>query len=149
MGRHGYRSHGRGHDGGVRPAYRGERDLPRRDGYRGRHRVPTGLLLIGIALWSALAFGTFVLVDPVLAWFGGAVGPLADAGTGAARWFGLGREAAAVRDVTNVDGLAAWVISVLAIVLKPLIALIWFVGILALFAAPAILSRLRGLRRWH
>lgn len=149
MGKHGYRPHRRGHDRDDRPAHRDELDLPRRDGHRSRAHVSTGPLLIAFALWSALAFGAFLLVDPILAWFGGAVVPLADAGTEAARWFGLGREAATIRDVSNLEGMLAWVISALAIVLKPLIVLVWFIGILALFAAPAILSRLGGLRRWR
>lgn len=119
----------------------------RGNGVRGGGRVPVGLILVAVALWSALAFGAFLLVDPLLAWFAAAAGPLADAGAGAARWVGLGREAAAIRDVTNVDGLAAWVISVLAVVLKPVIALIWLIGTLILLAAPAIFRRLRSLHR--
>ncbi len=144
MGKHRYRSEGRGPDRDDRPAYRGERDLPRRDGFPDRPRVPMGVILIGIALWSALAFGAFVLVDPVLAWFGGAVGPLADAGTGAARWFGLGQQAAALCDVANVDGLAGGLIGLVRTVAKPAIVILWALGSLALLAAPAILSRLRG-----
>ncbi|HDZ74507.1 MAG TPA: hypothetical protein ENH55_17425 [Aurantimonas coralicida] len=103
--------------------------------------------MIGLIIWSLLAWGAYLLVDPVLGWFAGSVRPLADAGTGVARWFGLEQQAAASRDVANVDGLAGGLIGLVHVVAEPAILILWVLGSLALLAAPLVPSRLGGGRR--
>lgn len=148
MGHHRKR---RGHDEPRYYGYRGGEGRPPYDDAPRRRRLPPGLIVTGLIVWSLLAWGAFLLVDPVLGWFAGSVGPLADAGTGVARWFGLGQQAAALRDAANVDGLAGGLIGLVHIVAEPAIVILWALGSLALLAAPAILSRLGGRLRasWH
>tara|TARA_R110002072_G_scaffold198897_2_gene356506 strand:+ start:2244 stop:2672 length:429 start_codon:yes stop_codon:yes gene_type:complete len=131
----------RGHDEQRNYGSRGGESRFAYDEAPRRKRLPLGLIVIGLITWSLLAWGAYLLVDPVLGWFAGSVGPLADAGTGVARWFGLGQQAAALRDVANVDGLAGGLIGLVHFVAKPAIVILWVLGSLALLAAPAILRR--------
>lgn len=109
-------------------------------------RIPVGLAL---AVWMLLAIGAWWLADPLLGWLGGAVRSLADAGTDVARWVGLGREAATIREIADVEGMAGWIIELLALILKPAIVVLWAIGAAGLIAAPAILARLGRRRRGH
>lgn len=104
-------------------------------------RIPGAVLVGGIVLWSLLALGFWALVDPLLAWAAGMAGPATDLGVGFARWFGLGREAAALRDAANVEGLAGWAVGPLHFLAKAGLVLVWLAGAVALAAAPAILRR--------
>lgn len=86
----------------------------------------------------------WALVDPLLAWAASVVGLATDLGFGLARWFGIGREATALRDTANFDGLIGWAagpgpVHVLA---KASLLLVWLAGVAALAAAPALLRRL-------
>ena len=139
MGHH--RNRQRGHDDQRNYGYRGGGGRAPYDDTPRRIRLPLGLIVIGLVVWSLLVWGAFLLVDPVLGWLAGSVGPLADAGTGVARWFGLGQQAAALRDGANVDGLAGGLIGLVYVVAKPAIVILWVLGSLALLAAPAILRR--------
>jgi len=76
-----------------------------RDDDFARAPFPRVAVLGGIALWTLLALGLWALIDPLLVWGAGMVGPGADVAVGVARWFGLGGEAAALRDATDVNGL--------------------------------------------
>lgn len=104
-------------------------------------RIPGAVFVGGIVLWSLLALGLWALVDPLLAWAAGMAGPATDLGVGFVRWFGLGREAAALRDAANVEGLAGWVVGPLHFLAKAGLVLVWLAGAVALAAAPAILRR--------
>ena len=104
-------------------------------------RIPGAVLLGGIVLWSLLALGLWALVDPLLAWAASMAGPAADLGVGLAGWFGLGKEASALRAAANVDSLAGWAVGPLHFLLKAGLILVWIAGAVALTAAPAILRR--------
>jgi hypothetical protein len=106
-----------------------------------RLRIPGTVLLSGIVIWSLLALGVWALVDPLLAWAAGMAGPATDLGVGFARWFGLGREATAVRDVANVDGLVGWAIGPVHFLAKGGLVLVWLVGSFTLIALPIVLRR--------
>ena len=108
-------------------------------------RIPGAVVLIGLAVWSLLALGVWALVDPLLAWAASMAGPATDLGVGLARWFGLGGEAAALRDAANVERLAGWAVGPLHFLAKAGLILVWLVGTAALLAAPAIL---RARSRW-
>lgn len=121
MGHHRKR---RGHDEPWYSRSRGGEGWLAYDEAPRRKRLPLGLIVIGLIVWSLLAWGAYLLVDPVLGWFAGSVRPLADAGTGVARWFGL-----------------------VHVVVEPAILILWVLGSLALLAALLVLSRLGGGRR--
>ena len=106
-----------------------------------RLRIPGTVLLGGSVIWSLLALGVWALVDPLLAWAAGMAGPATDLGVGFARWFGLGREATAVRDVANVDGLVGWAIGPVHFLAKGGLVLVWLVGSFTLIALPIVLRR--------
>ena len=106
-----------------------------------RLRIPGTVLLGGIVIWSLLALGVWALVDPLLAWAAGMACPATDLGVGFARWFGLGREATAVRDVANVDGLVGWAIGPVHFLAKGGLVLVWLVGSFTLIALPIVLRR--------
>jgi len=74
------------------------------DGTSGRIRLSPGLIVTALIVWSVPFWGAYLLVDPVLDWLAGSVGPLTDAGTGVARWLGLGQQAAVLSDMANVGG---------------------------------------------
>ena len=82
-----------------------------------RLRIPGTVLLGGIVIWSLLALGVWALVDP------------------------LGREATAVRDVANVDGLVGWAIGPVHFLAKGGLVLVWLVGSFTLIALPIVLRR--------
>lgn len=97
----------------------------------------------GIVLWSLLALGLWALVDPPLTGAAGMAVPVADLVVGFAGWFGLGREAAALRDAGNFGGLAGWAVGPLHFLAKATLILVWLAGAAALAAA----SETGGLQR--
>ena len=97
--------------------------------------------MTALIVWSVLVWGAYLLVDPVLGWLAGSVGPLTDAGTGVARWFGLGQQAAVLRDMANVEGVIGWAVGPLHFVIKTGLLLVWIAGGFALIAVSAILRR--------
>lgn len=110
-----------------------------------RLHIPRMAVLGGLLLWTLLALGLWVLVDPLLAWAANLVGPASDLGTSLAGWFGLGNAATALRDAANVEGLAGWVSGLIHFLAKAAIVLAWIAGAVGLFALPAILRRRRAL----
>jgi hypothetical protein len=72
------------------------------DGTSGRIRLSPGLIVTALIVWSVPFCGAYLLVDSVLDWLAGSVSPLTDAGTGVARWLGLGQQAAVLSDMANV-----------------------------------------------
>lgn len=104
-------------------------------------RIPGSVIVGGVVLWSLLALGLWALIDPLLAWAADMADPATDLGVGFARWFGLGREAAALRVAANVEGLAGSAVGPLHFLAKAGLVLVWLAGAVALAAAPAILRR--------
>lgn len=153
MGRHGH--HDRGHHSGYdRRDYRDPRMAGGSADYGMPPRLPRKLrmavVLVGLVLWSLLAWMAYALVDPVLAWVAGSGGLLVDGGKGLATVTGAGKEVGSVLDNLNASGFWGQAIALLRVVLKPAVIILWALGALALIAAPVILpriSRLLGRRR--
>ena len=145
MGKHG---HGNRWYGGSRR--RRDGGDPRMMGDSGNHeaaprvprKLPLAVVLVGLVLWSLLAWALYVLVGPVLSWIAGNAGLLADSGKDLATTAGAGKEIGNIVDGLNVSGLLGQVIAVLGVILKPLIVIVWAIGALSLIAAPAILPKL-------
>ncbi len=145
MGKHGHR------DRGYRVSYghRDDRD-PRMAGgpvdYDARPRLPRKLpmavVLVGLVLWSLLAWVGYILVDPILGWVAANAGLLVDGGKGLATATGAGKEVGSVVDNLNVSGFLGQAIALLRVILKPAIIVLWVIGALALVAAPVILPRI-------
>lgn len=152
------------HRNRYRPPYRGG-DLPpprysqdpeayRNDGpgwqaddpggrYGGRP-IPRVVILGALAVWTLLALGAWVVVDPLLVWVGGLVAPMLDVGAAVGGVVGIGREVGAVIEATRAEGIAAWLLGVLGWLAKPAIVIGWAVGVVAILLAPRLLRRARG-----
>lgn len=145
MGKHGH------HDRGYRNIYsqRDDRD-PRMGGgpvdYEGRprlpRRMPTAAVLVGLVLWSLLAWVGYILVDPVLGWVASNAGLLVNGGKGLATAAGAGKEVGTVLDNLDVTGFLGQAIALLRVIIKPAIIALWAIGALVLIAAAAILPRI-------
>ena len=99
-------------------------------------KLPLAVVLVGLVLWSLLAWALYVLVGPVLSWIAGNAGLLADSGKDLATTAGAGKEIGNIVDGLNVSGLLGQVIAVLGVILKPMIVIVGAIGALALIAAP-------------
>lgn len=145
MGKH---SH---HDRGYRNSYgrKDDRD-PRMTGGSADYgapprlprKLPMAVVLMGLVLWSLLAWIGYSLVDPVLGWVAASAGLLVDGGKGLATAVGAGKEVGAVVDNLNVSGFLGQTIALLRVVLKPAVVIVWAIGALALIAAPVILRKI-------
>lgn len=152
MRKHGHR------DRGYRDRYghRDDRD-PRMAGepvdYDARPRLPRKLpmavVLVGLVLWSLLAWVGYVLVDPILGWVASNAGLLVDGGKGLATATGAGKQVGTVVDNLDVSGFLGQAIALLRVVIKPAIIVLWAIGALALIAAPVILPRVGRLLGGH
>ena len=99
-------------------------------------------VLVGLVLWSLLAWAGYALVDPVLGWVAASAGFLLDSGKDIATATGAGKEVGVVVDGLNASGLLGQVVALLRGILKPTIVVVWVIGALVLIAAPAILPRI-------
>ena len=145
MGKHGNR------DRGYRDSYghRDNRDPRVAEGpvnYDARPRLPRKLpmavVLVGLVLWSLLAWTGYALVDPVLGWISANVGLLVDGGKSLATATGVGKEVRNVVDNLNVSGFLGQTIALMRVGLKPTIIVLWAIGALILVAAPLILPKI-------
>lgn len=114
-----------------------------------RRKLPLAIVLIGLVVWSLLAWTGYVLVDPLLGWVAASAGLLLDTGKNLANITGAGKELGTLVDGLNVSGIAGQAVALLHLVLKPAIVVGWAVGALALMAAPVILPRLMRLLATH
>lgn len=138
MGKHGHRDRGY-RDSRYRDSYGGRDDRdPLVDGDT-RPRLPMGVVVVGLVLWSLLAWVGYALVDPVLGWIAANVGLLVDSGKGLAAATEAGKGAGSVIDNLNTSGFLGQAIALLRAVAKPAIVVVWALGALALIAAPMIL----------
>jgi hypothetical protein len=106
-------------------------------------KLPMAVVLVGLVLWSLLAWVGYVLVDPVLGWVAASAGLLVDGGKDIAAATG-GKEVGTILDNLNVSGFLGQVIALLRVVLKPAIVVVWAIGALILVAAPFILPKIGG-----
>lgn len=98
--------------------------------------------IMGLAVWSLLAWVGYALADPVLGWVAAKAGLLVDGGKGLATAAGAGKEVSSVVDSLNVSGFLGQAIALLRAIAKPAIIVLWAIGALALVAAPVILPRI-------
>lgn len=100
------------------------------------------VVIVGLAVWSLLAWVGYALADPVLGWVATNAGLLVDGGKGLATATGAGKEVSSVVDNLNVSGFLGQAIALLRVIVKPAIIVLWAIGALALVAAPVILPRI-------
>lgn len=103
-------------------------------------RLPWAVVFALLLVWSLLAWGTYALSDPVLGWVAAAAGVAMDSGRALATDIG-GAEVGGLVGKINAGGLFRQALALLALVLKPVIILLWALGALVILAAPAILPR--------
>ncbi len=148
MGKHGrhdrsYRySYGRRYDRDPRMTdrpvdYDGPPRLPR--------KLPKAVVLVGLVLWSLFAWAGYALVDPVLGWIAASAGFLLDSGKDIATATGAGKELGVIVDGLNARGFMQQAITLLRVILKPAIVVVWAIGALILIAAPLILPKIARL----
>lgn len=146
----GHRRFGRGHHGGFGAigVFRRSPADPRLGGGAPLRLKPVVrvALMVGLVMWSLLAWATYVLVDPALDWIAAGTGTLVDSGKAVATATGVGKEIGGVAEGLNAGGFWDWILALLRVVLKPAIIIVWAIGALALIAAPAILPMIVGLR---
>ncbi len=151
MGKHGHR------DRGYRDSFghRDDRDSRMAGGpldYDARPRLPrklpTAVVLVGLVLWSLLAWVGYVLVDPILGWVASSAGLLVDGGKDIATATGS-KEVGTILDNLNVSGFMGQTIALLRVVLKPAVVAVWAIGAVVLLAAPLILSKIGRLFAGH
>lgn len=97
---------------------------------------------LGVLVWSLLAWVGYGLADGILRWLASNVGTVVEGGRGLAGAAGVGKEVGAAIEAVQLAGVLGWLVSLLALVLKPAIVLAWGLGVLALLAAPLLLPRL-------
>lgn len=143
MGRHGH------NDRGYRDSYGRRGDRERVGGpleydapARSRRKLPMAVILVGLVLWSLLAWIAYSLVDPALGWLAASAGLLVDGGKDIATATG-GKEVSSILANINVRG-GFWgqAIVFLGVVLKPAIVIVWVIGALILAAASFILPKI-------
>lgn len=107
-------------------------------------------MLIGLVVWTGLAWVAYQMVDPVLTWIAANAGLLTQTGNAAATAAG-GEAAGALLGQIDVSTFFGQILSLLAALAKPLIALVWLLGAGALLVAPLVVPRLgrRFLSRRH
>lgn len=98
--------------------------------------------VVGLIVWSTVALIGYVSVDSLLGWAAANAGLAVDSGKKLVTAVGVGKEAVGVVDGLNVGGFLEQAISVLRVVAKPAIVVLWAIGAVALIAAPFILSKI-------
>ena len=109
------------------------------------------VIVMGLALWSFLAWIGYVSAEGILNWIAGNAYTVVENGKTIAGAAGVGKDAITVIEGLNLGDLAGSAIALLKIVLKPAIIVVWALGALVLVAVPLILAKARrflvGLRR--
>jgi len=99
------------------------------------------VVLVGLVLWSLLAWVGHVLVDPTFGWVASNAGSWLMAGKGSQPRPEPARRSATSSIILDVSGFLGQAIALLRVVMKPAIIVLWAIGALALIAAPVILPR--------
>ncbi|MFA6031367.1 MAG: hypothetical protein WC889_00505 [Myxococcota bacterium] len=98
-------------------------------------------VLVGLMVWSAIALIGYVSIDSLLGWVATIAGNVVGSGKDLATAVGVGKEQVSAVEALNVSGILGQAIILLKIIAKPAIVILWGVGVIALLAAPLILSR--------
>lgn len=99
------------------------------------------VVLIGLMVWSAIALVGYVSIDSLLGWAAAIAGDVVDSGKDIATAVGVGKAQVGAVEALNVSGILGQAITLLKIIAKPAIVILWGIGVVALIAAPLILSR--------
>lgn len=106
------------------------------------------LVAIGaILLWSLLAWAAYGLVDGVGGWLSANTGALLQGGKDAIGAIGIGKDVVDQVNVQGTSGLLQQLVASVVVVARPLIVFVWFLGSVAILAAPFVLRRLGGFMR--
>ena len=100
-------------------------------------------VIIGLAVWSLLAWIGYVSVDAITGWLAIFADVAVASAKSIAAIFGIGKEVGNVADAVKSSGLQDQTIALLRWIAKPAIVVVWVIGALVLIAAPAIVSRIR------
>lgn len=100
------------------------------------------VVIMGLAVWTLVAWIAYALVDPVLGWVAGSAGVLVDGGKDLATAAGAGKDVGAVIDNLNASGFLGQAIALFRLVIKPTIVVLWAIGVLVLLATPMFLPRI-------
>jgi len=98
-------------------------------------------VLVGLMVWSAIALIGYVSIDNLLGWVATIAGNVVGSGKDIATAVGVGKEQVGAIEALNVSGILGQAIILLKIIAKPAIVILWGIGVIALLAAPLILSR--------
>ncbi|MGV3491598.1 MAG: hypothetical protein ACO1OG_09785 [Devosia sp.] len=115
---------------------------PRAAGLLGR--VTTGAAMVAIVIWSLLALFAFVIADPVLAWLSSAMGVVVANGESAAKMVGGEGLGAVLMEGVDAQGLAQLVMDLVTLLAKPVIVIIWAVGVAILLVLPWLARKISG-----
>lgn len=145
VGRHGqndrrYRkSYGRRGDGEPRRLSGSfEYDAPARP----RRKAPMAVILVGLILWSLLAWIAYSFVDPALVWLAASAGLLIDGGKDIATATGGKEVSSILANISVSGGFWGQAIAFLRVVSKPAIIIVWVIGALIIAAASFILPKM-------
>ncbi|MFE0015758.1 hypothetical protein ACFWXH_12990 [Mesorhizobium sp. NPDC059054] len=103
--------------------------------------------IAALVLWSLLAWGTYGLVDVLGGWLSANGGTLLQGGKDAAGAVGIGKEIIDRVDIQGANGVVQQLIAAALVVARPTIVFVWFLGALAIVAAPLVVRRLGRLVR--
>ncbi|MBB3965403.1 hypothetical protein [Rhizobium metallidurans] len=104
------------------------------------------LILVLMAGWSSVAWVGYVMADPILAWAAGAATTVVDGGAGVAETWG-GKQAGETVKLVGSSGFISQAYGLASMIVKPLIVIVWGLGMVALFMLPMlamILGRIVG-----
>lgn len=113
---------------------------PRRGSFQTLSMAVVGVLLV---LWSLLAGGIYLFIDPIFGWVAQNAGLLVDFGRDASNLSGV--ESGPLIDSLNLKGWLGQLIALLWSIAKPALIVIWAVGAGLLLVAPLILRKLGSL----
>lgn len=100
-----------------------------------------------LVLWSLVAWGAYGLVDMLGDWLTANGGTLLQGGKDAAGAVGIGKEIIDRVDIEGTTGLLQQLIAAALMVARPTIVFVWFLGAVAIAAAPFVVKRLGRLVR--
>ena len=117
------------------------------ESYRRPRKLRLAVILVGLALWSLLAWAVYSLVDPALGLVAESAGVVLESGKNLATSTGAGQEVGGLVDGWGGDGLLRQALALLPVVAKPAIVIVWAIGALGIVAAPLVLSKVGRMLR--
>lgn len=100
------------------------------------------VILVGLILWSLLAWIAYSFVDPALVWLAASAGLLIDGGKDIATATGGKEVSSILANISVSGGFWGQAIAFLRVVSKPAIIIVWVIGALIIAAASFILPKM-------